>query len=499
MTASGITRRELVRRGGLLALPVFLRTWFAVAGLLLAAGGAMAAPKYDLLLQGGHVIDPKSGTSAVRDVAIAGGKIAAILPRIDPAEAVKVVEVSGLYVTPGLVDMHAHVYAGTGEKGSYAGDNSVYPDGFTLRVGVTTVVDAGCSGWRSFADFKDRIIDRSRTRVLAFLNIVGNGMRGGKYEQDLADMEAKPTAETVLRHKGLVVGIKTAHYEGPDWTAVERSVEAGTMASVPVMVDFGANKPERPITELLRTKLRPGDIYTHCYSGLRGELEESGRLNPGMWEGRKRGVLFDVGHGGGSFAWYVAVPAIKEGFLPDTISTDLHIGSMNEGMKDQLNVMSKFLALGLSLEDVIARSTWNPARAIQREDLGHLSIGATADVTVLSLQSGRFGFVDSFGGRMRADKKLVCELTLRDGRILYDLNGLARPDWDTLKTGYRTTGDPRWDGYHHHHGLQVDDVERRAAGDGAPAALPGDVEEVGRGHDRRAARSARTSSASREP
>jgi dihydroorotase len=415
--------------------------------LLAVAAGAAVEPKYDLLLRGGHVIDPKSGTSGLRDVAIAGGKIAAVAARIDPAEAFKVVDVTGLYVTPGLVDMHVHVFAGTGEKDSYAGDNSLYPDGFTLRVGVTTVVDAGCSGWRNFADFKDRIIDRSRTRVLAFLNIVGHGMRGAKYEQDLADMEAKPTAEVALRNKGLIVGIKTAHYEGPDWAPVERSVEAGTIADVPVMVDFGANRPERPISELLTKKLRPGDIYTHCYSGLRRELEESGRLNAGMWEGRKRGVLFDVGHGGGSFAWYVAVPAIKEGFLPDTISTDLHIGSMNAGMKDQLNVMSKFLALGLSLEDVVARSTLNPARTVKRDDLGHLSVGAPADVAVLSVQTGRYGLVDSFGGRRRAEKKLVCEMTLRDGRILYDLNGLARPDWQTLPEGYRGTGDPRWDGY----------------------------------------------------
>jgi len=417
------------------------------ASLLLAAGGAMAETKYDLLLQGGHVIDPKSGTSAVRDVAIAGGKIAAVLPKIDPAEAFKVVDVSGLYVTPGLIDMHVHVFAGTGEKGSYAGDNSLYPDGFTLRVGVTTVVDAGCAGWRNFADFKDRIIDRSRTRVLAFLNIVGHGMRGGKYEQDLADMEAKPTAEMALQHKGLIVGIKTAHYEGPEWAPVERAVEAGTIADVPVLVDFGANKAERPLAELVTKKLRPGDVYAHMYSGLRGELTPEGHVNPGMVEGRKRGVFFEVGHGGGSFAWYVASPLVKEGFWPDAISTDLHIGSMNAGMKDMLNVMSKFLALGLSLDEVIAKSTLNPARIVKREDLGHLSVGAPADVTVLSLQAGTFGFTDSFGGRLRADKKLVCELTLRDGRVLYDLNGLARPDWQTLPRGYKTTGDARWDGY----------------------------------------------------
>jgi dihydroorotase len=415
--------------------------------LALAASARAAEPKYDLLLRGGHVIDPKNGVSAVRDVAIAAGKIAAVAERIDPAEAFKVVDVAGLHVTPGIIDMHVHVFAGTGEKGSYAGDNSVYPDGFTLRSGVTTVVDAGCSGWRNVADFKDRVVDRSRTRVLAFLNIVGNGMRGGKWEQDLADMDGKATGEAALRHKGFVVGIKTAHYEGPEWTPVERAVEAGTIANVPVLVDFGANKPERPLADLVTKKLRPGDIYAHMYSGLRGELTEDGHTNPGMVEGRRRGVLFEVGHGGGSFAWYVAAPLVKEGFLPDVISTDLHIGSMNAGMKDQLNVMSKFLALGLTLEDVIARSTWNAARAVRQEQLGHLTVGAIADVTVLRVDKGSFGFIDSFGGRMKADRRLVCEMTLRDGRVLYDLNGLARPDWTTLPRGYKTTGDARWDGY----------------------------------------------------
>lgn len=423
----------------------------AVAGTLLVAAAAAAAvaaePPYDLLLRGGHVIDPKSGTSGVRDVAIAGAKIAAVAARIDPALAVKAVDAAGLYVTPGLIDLHAHVYTGTGERGSYAGDNSVYPDGFTLRSGVTTVVDAGCAGHRNFEDFKDRVIDRSRTRVLAFLNIVGHGMRGERFEQAVADMEPKPAALMALRFKGLVVGIKTAHYKGADWGPVERAVEAGTLASVPVMVDFGDDQPERPIAELLTKKLRPGDVYTHCYSGLRNELLDSGRVNPGMWEGRRRGVLFDVGHGGGSFSWGVAVPAVKEGFLPDTISTDLHIGSMNTGMKDQLNVMSKFLALGLSLEDVVARATWNAARVVKHEELGHLTEGAPADVTVLRLEAGRFGLVDSFGGRMAAERKLFCEMTIRGGKVVYDLNGLARPDWDTLPRGYRSTGDARWDAY----------------------------------------------------
>lgn len=413
--------------------------------VLFCAGPVSAQQKYDLLLRGGHVIDPRNKINAVRDVAIAGGKIAAVAAKIDPAEALKVVDVNGYYVTPGLIDIHVHVFAGTGERSSYAGDNSVYPDGFTFRVGVTTVADAGCAGWRNFEDFKQRIIDRSKTRVLAFINIVGNGMRGGKFEQDLSDMEARPTADMALRFKELIVGVKTAHYAGPEWTPVERAVEAGTLANIPVMVDFGINHTERPLSELVTRKLRPGDIYTHVYSGLRNEQDQSGKVNPSLWEGRKRGVIFDVGHGGGSFAWRIAAPAVKEGFIADSISTDLHIGSMNAGMKDMLNIMDKFLAMGLSLEDVILRSTWNPAREIKREELGHLSPGAGADVAVFSLQKGNFGFVDIYGARLRGTQKLTCELTLRDGKVVYDLNGITRPDWDKLPRDYRQTGDPRWD------------------------------------------------------
>jgi dihydroorotase len=417
--------------------------WVTLAATMMVGRAEAAEPRYDVLLRGGHVIDPRSNVSAVRDVAIAGGKVAAVAARIDPAEAFKVVDVGGLYVTPGLVDIHAHVYTGTGEKGSYAGDNSVSPDGFTFRVGVTTVVDVGGAGWRNFEDFKGRVIDRVRTRVLSFLNIVGHGMRGEQYEHELADMQAQPTADMAKRYPGVVVGIKTAHYRGPEWTPIEQAVQAGTLANIPVMVDFGANKPERPVAELVTKKLRPGDIYTHMYSGLRDELVD-GKVNPGLWEGRKRGVIFDVGHGGGSFAWRVAVPATREGFWPDSISTDLHVGSMNAGMKDMLNVMSKFLALGMSLDDVIRISTWNPARQIKQEQLGNLSVGSPADVAVLRLENGAFGFVDSFGGRLRANRKLTCEMTLRDGKVVYDLNGLARPDWQTLPKDYRTTGDPRW-------------------------------------------------------
>jgi dihydroorotase len=413
--------------------------------VMLLASLGFAQPKYDLLLQGGHVIDAKNGVSAVRDVAIKSGRVAAVAAHLDAHDALKTVNVAGLYVTPGLVDIHAHVYTGTGERGSYAGDNSLYPDGYTFRVGVTTVADAGCAGWRNFDDFKDRVIDRSKTRVLVFLNIVGNGMRGPKYENNLEDMAAEPAAEMAKKHPGLIVGIKTAHYTGPEWTPVEHAVEAGTMAGIPVMVDFGSDHPERPLYDLLTKKLRPGDIYTHCYSGLRHELTDDGRVNPGMIEGRKRGVIFDVGHGGGSFAWRIVVPAMKQGFLPDSISTDLHIGSMNSGMKDMLNVMSKFLALGMSLDDVIGRSTWNPAKEIHHDELGNLSVGSPADVAVLRLEKGRFGFTDMYGARMDGNSKLICELTLRDGRVVYDLNGITRPDWKTLPPNYTRTGDAVWD------------------------------------------------------
>jgi dihydroorotase len=433
-------RRLLAAVGLLILLPLLL----SVSGQ--QPPSTPAAPKFDLLLRGAHVIDAKNGLSAVRDVAVAGGRIAAVASSIPPSDALKTVDVQGLYLTPGLIDIHVHTYAGTGEARSYAGDNSVYPDGFTLRVGVTTAVDAGCAGWRNFDDFKQRVIDRAKTRILAFLNIVGNGMRGGAFEQNLADMEAAPTAEMAQKHPGLIVGIKTAHYAGPEWTPVERAVEAGTIANVPVMVDFGTSHPERPLAELVTKKLRPGDIYTHVYSGLRGELDPSGHVNPALFEGRKRGVIFDVGHGGGSFLWRVAVPAIGEGFLPDSISTDLHVSSMNAGMKDMLNVMDKFLAMGVPLDKVIAQATWNPAREIRQETLGHLSVGAVADIAVLRLERGHFGLVDMNGARMDATTRLVCELTVRDGKVVYDLNGISRPDWRTLPSNYGPTGDARWDG-----------------------------------------------------
>ena len=403
-----------------------------------------AQTSFDLLLKGGHVIDGKNKINAVMDVGIAGGKIAAVGRDIPAANAAKVVDVSGLYVTSGLIDMHVHVYAGTGQRGAYCGDNSVYPDGFTFRSGVTTVADAGSSGWRNFPDFKDRVIDRSKTRVLAFLNIVGRGMDGA-FEQDLREMDAKAAAEMALRYKDTIVGIKTAHYAGPEWTPVERAVEAGTLANIPVMVDFGTFRPERPYQDLVLKKLRPGDISTHCYLSWVPMLDNNGRILPYLFEARRRGVIFDVGHGGGSFLFRQAAPAIRQGFGPDSISTDLHIGSMNAGMKDMLNVMSKFLNMGVPLEEVILRATWAPAREIKHDELGSLSVGSAADVAVLRVDAGHFGFVDTYGARMTGTQKLECELTVRNGRVVWDLNGITREDWKGLGK-YLAQGDAAWDG-----------------------------------------------------
>jgi dihydroorotase len=409
---------------------------------MLLSAGLVYAQDYDLLLKGGHVIDPKNKISGRRDVAIKDGRIAAVAAGIPAAKAAKVVNVVGLYVTPGLVDLHVHVFAGTGT--AYTGPSSVRPDDHSFRSGVTTMVDAGSSGWRNFEDFKKTIVDQARTRVLAMLNIVGAGMAGDP-EQDLRDMDPAQAAGMAAKHKDLIVGFKTAHYAGPEWTPVENAVKAGEIAGLPIMVDFGRFRPERPFEDLVTKKLRPGDMYTHMFLSMVPMLDDAGRLRPFLSEARRRGVLFDVGHGGGSFLFRQAVPAIKQGFLPDSISTDLHIGSMNGAMATMLTTLSKFINMGMTLEDVILRATWNPARQIKREDLGHLSIGAPADVAVLRLVKGAYGFVDVNGARMQGTQKLEAELTASNGKVVWDLNGITRSDWKTLGH-YDAQGDPKWDG-----------------------------------------------------
>ena len=412
-----------------------LRVWLltSMLGILLVV---QAQVRYELLLKGGHVIDPESDIDGKRDVAISQGKIAAVAADIPASQAQKVVDVSGLYVTPGLVDIHCHLYATSGMAGAWAGDNSVLPDGFSFRTGVTTMVDAGSSGWRNFEDFRNRVIDRAKTRVFALLNIVGLGMITDDIEQNLHDMDPKATAEMARKHKDVVVGIKSAHYQGPEWVSVERAIQAGTLANIPVMVDFGYFLPERPYYQLVREKLRPGDISTHMFRGPVPYVGKDGKLLNYPREARRRGVKFDVGHGGGSFVFRNAVPSVQQGFYPDSISTDLHTGSMNGAMMDLVTTMSKLLVLGEPLKEVIRESTVNPANEIKHPELGHLAIGAVADIAVLNLMTGKFGYTDAANGRIEGTQRLFCEMTLKEGRVVWDWNARMGQDYRKLGDKY---------------------------------------------------------------
>lgn len=407
-------------------IAVFIQVLF----ICLMSATPLQAQNYDLLLKGGHVIDPKNDIDAPMDLAIRDDKIIRVDANISTENVEKVIDAQGLYITPGLIDLHTHNYHGTEPHRAYSnGFNALPPDGFTFRSGVTTVVDVGGAGWRNFQHFKDQVIDRYQTRVLAFINIVGDGM-SGLPEQNLNDMNPRMTALAASRHEE-IVGVKIAHYSGPGWEAYHRAVEAGEMADIPVMVDIGG---AIPLDSLFLEVLRPGDIYTHSFGGASGDEQavvyDDGEIRDGMLEARRRGIVFDVGHGGGSFSFPVAISAYEQGLTPTTISTDLHTGSMNDGMKNMANVMSKYLNIGMSLQEVIEASTWKPAQVIQRNELGHLSEGAVADIAVFKLLEGNFGFIDAREKKMNGTQKLQTELTIRAGEIVWDLNGLSTPMWD---------------------------------------------------------------------
>lgn len=398
---------------------------------LVVLSSAVNAQTYDLLLKGGRVIDPKNRINAVMDVAVAAGKIARVAANIPASDARRVVNATGLTVTPGLIDIHVHVYPRP-ENSAVKNDSNVQVDAHTFRSGVTTVVDAGTPGWRNFPDFRARVVAKSRTRVLALLNISGTGM-GVDKEDDVKELDVQAAANMAKANRDVIVGFKSAHYAGPGWESIEAAVKAGQQANIPVMVDFGYMNQVRNLSTLLLDKLRPGDIYTHCFSGHREELLENGKVNPAMIAARKRGVIFDIGFGAGSFYWYVAVPATQQGFYPDSISTDLHNGSMNAGMKTMANSMSSILNLGASLDQVIEMSTWNPAKEIKRLELGNLDVGAEADIAVLRVDKGQFGFIDSAGAVNSGNQGIVPEITIRAGRVVWDLNGRASQDWKSFR------------------------------------------------------------------
>jgi dihydroorotase len=395
----------------------------------------LQAQEYDLLLKGGHMIDAKNQINTPMDIGIKDGKIKSVSKNISEKKADKSIDISGYFVTPGLIDMHVHVFMGN-QLADYIANaqTSVMPDGFTFRSGVTTVVDAGSSGWRNFPLFKEQTIDKAKTRVLALLNIVGHGMKSRFDEQNLDDMNPEMTAYSITKlYPEILVGIKAAHYWG-GFDQVDLAVEAGKKANVPVMVDFGEHDPPNSIESLFMEHLRPGDIFTHTYSyGPKQRetiVDENDKVKPFVFKAQERGIIFDVGHGGGAFSWRQAVPAFQQGFKANVISTDLHTQSMNAGMKDLSNVLSKFMAMGFSLEDVIARATWAPAQVIGRTDLGHLDVGAEADIAVFSLREGDFGFLDVRRNTLKGKKKLEAQLTLRAGKVVWDLNGLTGTEFN---------------------------------------------------------------------
>lgn len=391
------------------------------------------AQDYDLIIKNGRIIDVKNNIDQIGDIGIKDGIIKSVGSIIPENFGNLVVDAQNLIVTPGLIDIHSHNFHGTVPNRYLSNSFSALPpDGFSFRSGITTIVDVGGAGWRNFEVFKNQVIDKSNTRVLSFINIVGNGMQGGAFEQDLSDMDANLTVEMINNYPDLIVGIKLAHFNGYNWKPVDEVTKAGRLSERPVMIDFGGSKPEMNLDSLLNYKLRKGDIYTHVYANVKGRtaIVKENILNEYVKSAQKKGILFDVGHGGGSFDFSQAIPAINQGLKPNTISTDLHTGSMNKGMKDLLNVMSKFLNMGLNINEVIASTTWDAAKAIKRNELGNLSIGSVADITILNLRKGDFGFIDTKNKKMKGTKKLECELTIKDGNIVYDLNGLASLKWD---------------------------------------------------------------------
>ncbi|MFC1528698.1 amidohydrolase/deacetylase family metallohydrolase [Candidatus Latescibacterota bacterium] len=394
-----------------------------------------------IILKGGHVIDPANNINEKMDVFIDKGKIARVEKNIPVPddESIKIVDVSDLYVTPGLIDIHAHVFY-TDLLDNY---RWVIADDQCITSGVTTVVDAGSSGADTYERFLNDVIFKSRIRILAFLNIVAPGMHR-EFENDPTQFKVNLAVETAKKYPQTIVGFKTAHYDGRGydkfhgpWTIADSVLAAGRIANLPVMLDFhpapaSDGYPERSLRDILLKKMRPGDIYTHCFARMFPVVLEDGKVNPDAIKAQKEGRIFDVGHGGGSFTFLRAVPAIKQGFYPNSISTDLHAGNSNSPVINMCYLMSKFLLMGMSLEDVIRCSTINPAREINHPELGNLSVGSIADIAVLELLKGDFGYPDVGGAKITGDKRLQCALTIYGGNIIFDLNAISRPYWEDI-------------------------------------------------------------------
>lgn len=380
------------------------------------------------VIRGGRVINPDEGVDSTLDVSIADTKVVSISPKIEAPPSVKVIDASGCLVLPGLIDLHTHVNFGGGPWG-------INPDKLGFQTGVLTMVDAGSTGAGNFKGLYEHVIKDSRVDILAFLNIAYNGVDGciylpnsGLVVGELLDIRralVEPAVEIGSQYSEVIRGIKIrASVEAVGdhgLTAIALAQQVAERLNVPVMVHIGAPPPTR--RNILKM-LRPGDILTHAFRGNpNNPLKPDSSIMTEMVQARKRGILFDIGHGCGSFAFEVGRALIEQGFLPDTISSDVHMFSIDGPAHDLPTTMSKFLALGMSLMDVIRATTIAPARAIGiQEHFGRLSVGKTADISIMKLEEGTFEFKDAFNQTLQATQRFVPIMTVKDGQVIWPTN-----------------------------------------------------------------------------
>ncbi len=370
---------------------------------------------FDLVLKGGRVIDPAQGIDAVSDVAFKDGRVAAVGPNLGPAADTR--DVSGKIVTPGLIDLHTHVYWGGTSIG-------VDPDAYARRAGCTTLIDAGTAGPGNLPGFREHIIRRADVRILPFMNISYPGIFAfsphvmvGECE-DLRLLHPRACRDVGRENLDLIVGIKVRvgkSASGESGLApLDMGLEVADHLGVPVMAHLDHPPPYR--SEVM-PRLRKGDILTHCYRPFpNAPITGDGRVQDDVRAARERGVIFDIGHGGGSFGYETAVAMMRQGFSPDVISSDVHVLSENGPAFDQLVTMSKFLAIGMPLVEVICASTINPARAVRKTDRGTLTPGTLGDATILDVEKGRFAFPDVLGEIREGGEHLRCRGIVLGGR-----------------------------------------------------------------------------------
>ena len=398
---------------------------------------------FDLLIRGGTVFDPEQCSFHQEDIAVRDGVIVRRDAGFSGEEAENILDASGCIVSPGLIDMHCHIYPVFPyvRRDSLRTTNA---EEHMVRCGVTTAVDAGTCGWRNFGDFKENVIDATKLRVLAFLDIAAKGMAYPDSEQAVADINPQIAAAVAREWSDCIVGIKSAHYwprhedgEHPAFASIDGAREAAALCGKPVMVDSIPVVPERSYPAIL-SRLEPGDIHTHVFAQQFPLLNAQGKVEDYLRKERERGVRFDVGHGSGSFWFRQAVPCFEQDFWPDTISTDLHHQNVTGPAIDLLYVASKFLAMGMPLAQVLYRVTRAPALTLSRPELGTLADGACADLAVLRVREGRFGYLDCGGARLGGEGKLECVATVRAGEVLFDPEARSAPDWREAPPAYWT-------------------------------------------------------------